>query len=225
MSILDIGETGGSLTSKVFTYLESEILSGNLAPGTVLTESKISKELGVSRTPVREAIFQLEQEGLVKLSQNKSAVVVGISQKDIDDIYTIRLLIEGLASKWAAERISDEEIKKLEEVLELETFYADRGDIAKSRKLDTEFHSILYDASGSNPLKNTLKTFHNYIGRAREISFANNNRALIAAKEHAEILKAIKNRDGEEAERLTREHIQNARANLYLDMLKDKDSV
>ncbi|MGI6773725.1 MAG: GntR family transcriptional regulator [Clostridiales bacterium] len=221
MSIFESSEKSGSLTSKVFSYLESEILSGNLAPGTVLTESKISTELGVSRTPVREAIFQLEQLGLVRLSQNKSAVVVGISKKDIDDIYTIRLLIEGLASKWAAERISDDEIKKLEEILELESFYAEKGDIAKSRNMDTEFHSILYAASGSNPLRNTLKSFHNYIGRARELSFASNDRAKIATAEHIEILKAIKERDGEKAERLTREHIENARANIHAD-LKDE---
>ncbi len=214
LNIFNESEEMGSLTSQVFHKLEREILEGVLKPGESLTELKISHELGVSRTPVREALLQLEQEGLVKITRNKGAYVIGISEKDIHDIYTMRMRIEGLASRWAAERISEKELKKLSEIVELEMFYAAKGDIVNSRNLDTSFHSVLYAASGSNPLRNTLKAFHNYIGRAREISFSSGDRASVAAKEHFEILNAISSRDGDKAEELTILHIQNALKNL-----------
>ena len=205
---------GGSLTSRVFHKIEKDIVDGTYPPGQQLTESRQCDTLGVSRTPVREARFQLEQEGLVRITHNKGAVVVGVSEKDIDDIYTIRMQIEGLASKWAAERITDAEKKRLAEIVELEAFYAERGNVEQSRYLDHSFHDGLYAASGSNPLRITLRTFHNYIGRARENSFKTGDRAMIAAAEHRAILEAINMGDGERAERLTREHIVNAKANL-----------
>ena len=205
----------GSLTSRVFHRIEKDIVDGTYRPGENLTESKLCESLGVSRTPVREALFQLEQEGLVRITHNKGAVVVGVSEKDINDIYTIRMQIEGLASKWAAERITAEEKKRLEEIVELEAFYAARGNVEQSRNLDHSFHDGLYAASGSNPLRNTLRTFHNYIGRARENSFKTGDRAVVAAAEHRAILDAITAGDGELAERLTREHIVNAKANLF----------
>lgn len=222
INLFDDSEVKNSLTSRVFRQVEREILDGTLAPGSALTEMKLSQQLGVSRTPVREALFQLEQEGLVNIIPNKGAVVVGITKKDIEDIYTIRMQIEGLASKWAAERITPQETKRLKEIVELEMFYAKRGDILQSRNLDTTFHSALYDASGSKPLKNTLKAFHNYIGKARETSFGSGGRALISAIEHMRILEAIQKGDGGLAESLTNQHIKNAKANL-LDSMKNAD--
>lgn len=222
LNLFEEPQAGSSLTSKVFRQLERKILDGTLASGTALTETKLSEELGVSRTPVREALFQLEQEGLVSIVHNKSAVVVGVTEKDIEDIYTIRMQIEGLASKWAAERITVEEVSRLREIAELELFYAKRGDIAQSRNLDTSFHSILYTACGSTPLKNTLISFHNYIGRAREASFGTGGRAEISAHEHMGILEAVQNGDGELAERLTKEHIKNAKANLIESLRKGR---
>ena len=185
INLFDDPETKNSLTSRVFRQIEREILDGTLAPGTALTELKLSEQLGVSRTPVREALFQLEQEGLVNIIPNKGAVVVGITEKDIEDIYTIRMQIEGLASKWAAERITPQEIDRLSEIVELEIFYAKRGDILQSRNLDTTFHSLLYATSGSRPLMNTLKSFHNYIGKARETSFGSGGGRWLPQTRHA----------------------------------------
>ena len=214
-------DDGGSLTSKVFKNLEEKILEGSLAPGESLTENRLSEEYGVSRTPVREALFQLELEGLVRITPNKGAVVVGISEQDIEDIYTIRMSIEGLASRWAAQRITKEELNRLSEIVDLQRFYVERGDITQCWYLDGAFHSVIYDASRSNPLRNTLKGFHNYIRRAREASFHVGDRARIANEEHAMILEAIKNGNGEDAERLTSEHIALAKANLLRTIKED----
>ncbi|MBE6938700.1 MAG: GntR family transcriptional regulator [Ruminococcaceae bacterium] len=204
----------GSLTSRVYAALEKGILDGVYPDGSSLTENKLSSELNVSRTPVREALFRLEQEGLVRIVHNKGAVVTGVSLADIRDIYTIRMQIEGLASRWAAERASDQQIKRMHEIVDLEMFYASKTDIGQTRNLDSLFHSELYEASGSNPLRRTLSTYHSYIGRARERSFARGDRPVLAAKEHMGILDAIISKDGDLAEKLTREHISNALSNL-----------
>ena len=211
--ILDEAESG-SLTSRVFHKIEKDILDGTYAPGAGLTEAKLCETLGVSRTPVREALFQLEQEGLIRIAHNRGAVVIGISEKDIDDIYTIRMQIEGLASKWAAERITEQEKTRLAEIVELAIFYAEKGNIEQTWYLDHSFHDGLYTASGSNPLCNTLRTYHNYVGRAREKSFKTGDRAIVAAQEHKKILDAVVAGDGELAEQLTRQHIIMAKANL-----------
>ncbi|MBE6952028.1 MAG: GntR family transcriptional regulator [Ruminococcaceae bacterium] len=205
---------GGPLASRVFQKIEKEILDGTLPSGESLTEAKLCERFGVSRTPVREALFQLEQEGLVQIKHNKGAVVVGISEKDIEDIYTIRMHIEGLASRWAAERITDEEKKQLMEVVDLEMFYAFKENVEQCRTLDHSFHDGLYTASRSKPLRNTLRSFHNYIGRARAQSFKTGDRIKIAATEHKAILDAIIAGDGDLAEQLTKDHIAKAKANL-----------
>ncbi len=216
------GEESVSLTGRVFRHIERCILEGEYPSGSALTEHRISQEVGVSRTPVREALFQLEQEGLVRLIPNKGAVVVGISEKDIDDIYTIRVMIEGLASRWAAERITPEELDKLTEIIDLQRFYVERGDTVQGWNLDSTFHSLLYDACRSNPLSNTLKTFHNYVRKARESSFKAFDRARIATDEHEQILNAIRAHDGELAEKLTAQHIVNAKANLIRSLREQK---
>ena len=205
---------GGSLASRVFQKIEKEILDGTYRTGENLTEAKLCEQFSVSRTPVREALFQLEQEGLVEIKHNKGAVVVGISEQDIEDIYTIRMQIEGLASKWAAERITDEEKKELMEIVELEIFYAAKDNVEQCRSLDHSFHDGLYTASRSKQLRNMLRSFHNYVGRARANSFKTGDRIKIAATEHKAILDAIIAGNAELAETLTREHVVKAKANL-----------
>ena len=99
-----------SLGNKIFRQLQDDILNGKYEPGDILTEMKLSEELGVSRTPIREALKQLELEGLVKTTPGSKRIIVqGITEKDIEDIYIIRMMIEGLAARWAAEKITPEE--------------------------------------------------------------------------------------------------------------------
>jgi DNA-binding GntR family transcriptional regulator len=210
-------DTAG-LRRRVFAIIEEAVLNGNYAPGESLTESRLAGELGVSRTPIREALTQLEHEGLVQLVPNKGAVVTGISQKDIQDIYAIRMMIEGLAARWAAENIGDEELRELQEAIDLEEFYTSKGDIGKLMSLDSNFHQILYRASKSRPLQYMLHTFHHYIQRARSQSIAAPGRAQLALEEHKAILQAIRERDGDRAERITVEHIRKASMNLLKTM-------
>ena len=112
-----------SLRGMVFTKLREDILSGKYEANEELKEIAIGEELGVSRTPVREALRQLELEGLVKIIPNKGAYVAGISNKDIHDIYMIRSYLEGLCARWACENITEEQIDEIEEVIYLSDFH------------------------------------------------------------------------------------------------------
>ena len=202
-----------SLGVQVFREIEKAILDGVYATGDSLIELKLSAELGVSRTPVREALRQLELEGLVKTIPNKGAVVIGVSEKDIEDIYNIRMVLESMASRWAAEQITDEELDELGEVVELQEFYASKGDTIQVWQLDSKFHEIIFNSSRSRPLKHTLSNFHHYIQKAREMSFMISGRATSAAEEHRKIYEALKMHDSEAAVRLTEEHVHFAQIN------------
>ena len=105
-----------SLGGRVFQKIREDILSGKYQEHDELREAALGKELGVSRTPVREALRQLELEGLVTIIPNRGAYVTGISQKDIWDIYSLRSLLEGMCARWAVEHITEEQLDELEEM-------------------------------------------------------------------------------------------------------------
>lgn len=216
-----IESTSGSLSVKVFEILERDILNGTYSAGDQLVESKISSELGVSRTPVREALRQLELDSLVTTIPNKGTFVVGISTDDIKDIYTIRIAIEGISAMWAAERIGEEQIKELENLVELQEFYSAKNEILQIVQLDTKFHEIIYDGSGSRTLHDTLKSFHTHVKRARETSFLSAGRTKTAVEEHREIFEAIASHNGQLAKELMETHIKNARDNI-LNIIEKK---
>lgn len=214
MNALLLGKDSGSLRARVFAALESAIINGEYKAGDNLNEIKLSQTLGVSRTPVREALMQLELEGLVEATQNKGAVVIGISEKDIEDIYAIRLRIEGFATALATKNITKEELMALEKIVELQEFYLLKNDTEQLWRLDTDFHKILYDASRNRSLRSMLTSFHNHIQRGRGISLKVEGRAEKSVKEHKGILDAIKAGDAALAEKLTTEHVLNAANNI-----------
>lgn len=213
-------DNANSLSTRVFEELEEGILSGQIPSGENLIELKLSSEMGVSRTPVREAIRMLEQKGLVQIIPNKGAVVLGISEKDLQDIYTIRMYIEGLASRWAAEKITDEQMQELTEIVDLQEFYNIKQANGKINDLDSRFHEKIYEFSGSRTLQHTLGDLHHMIQQYRKLSFSALGRAEKAILEHRKILEAISRHNGDEAERLTIRHIANAKENL-LHLIKE----
>lgn len=203
-----------SLRAKVLYHIRNDILNGIYKPGETLIEKKLCENLGVSRTPVREAIMQLELEGLVQSIPNKGVIVKGISKKDIEDIYAIRVMIEGFAAKLAAEKITKEDLTELKEIVDLQEFYTTKKDKEHLIKFDLKFHEIILKAGKSNPLIHLQKTFYHYIQKTRVSSYKTSSRAKEALKEHKAILNAIINKDAKQAEKLTVEHIKNA-ANAY----------
>ncbi len=209
-----------SLRGKVFQRIREDILTGVYQDGEELREITLGEKLGVSRTPVREALRQLELEGLVAIVPNKGAYVTAITQKDVKDIYKIRSLLEGLCAKWATRNITERQIEELEEIIYLSEFHLHR-DMEGSKKqvseLDGKFHQILYEASNSRALEHVLKDFHKYVKMARQLSIGTPDRAEQSVAEHKGILMAIKNKDEELAERLADEHIRKVMKNLHIE--------
>lgn len=209
-----MGEDNYSLSSRVFHTIRENILSGKYATNEELKEKSIGEELGVSRTPVREALRQLELEGLVTIIPNKGAYVVGISQKDIHDIYEIRSRLEGLCARWAAEQITKEQLDELEENIYLSDFHSSKGNSEQVVELDNKFHEILYNASGSKELRHVLLDFHHYVQRVRKITLAVPDRAVQSNEEHRKIVEALKQHDADQAEKLANEHMMNTIRNM-----------
>lgn len=203
-----------SLRGMVFHTIREDILSGRYGQHEELRENTIAQKLGVSRTPVREALRQLELEGLVSIVPNKGAYVTGITEKDMKDIYTARSLLEGRCARWATEHITGEQIEKLEENVELSIFYTKRKNYSQVCELDTQFHEILYAASDSRMFYQLLSDFHHYVERVRRISLATEGRAEESNREHWKILDAVKAKEEGLAEKLATEHVLNTLENM-----------
>jgi len=204
-----------SLRNKVFKYIKSQIISGAYGPGETLLESKLADELGVSRTPIREAIRLLEMEGLVETTTKKGASVLGISQQDVEDIYAIRQLVEGLAARWAAERLSAADLKELQKTYELMEFYAQKHEVEEIAELDNKFHQMIYEAAGSKILYLTLRNLHQYVQIARLKSLSMQNRLALTLSEHRAILEAFEAKDADAAEKAMTEHVRQAYQNIH----------
>ncbi|MBQ6717923.1 MAG: GntR family transcriptional regulator [Clostridia bacterium] len=198
-----------SLADQVFEHLETDILSGKYQRGETLTESKLSVELGVSRTPIREALRRLEQEHLIEEAP-KGVVVVGITEKDLDDIFTVRLKLEGQAAAMAAQNHTDEQLSIVREALEFQEFYLDKNDPDRIKSMDSRFHETIYKMSGSTVLYDVLEPLHKKILKYRKASVSNTSRAASSVAEHRAIYEAIAARDSELACRLIIEHLDNA---------------
>ena len=213
-----VNEKTKSREEEVYLRLEEEILGGQLKRGEALTEMSVSARLGVSRTPVRAALHRLAEEGLVEISPNRGAVVVGVTVDDLIDTYKIRVRLEGLASAMAASRMTDEEKAKLAESVELAEYYVAKGNAEKLKELDTEFHNIIYRASGNRMLSRILSELHRNIKAYRKLSMSVPGRVERTAEEHREILNAILNGDADSADTLTRMHVERAMENMVAAM-------
>lgn len=212
-----------SLRGRVFNKIREDILEGRYKENDELREIAIGEELGVSRTPVREAFRQLELEGLIKIIPNKGAYVTGISNEDVSDIYAIRSLLEGLCAKWATSKITKEKMDEMEEVIMLSEFHLQRGNFEQITELDNRFHMLLYDACESKILIHLLKDFHQYVHRQRQANLSNRERSIMAVEEHKKIMLAIKEGNSELAEKLADEHINNAFLSMRENVLKDNN--
>ena len=201
-----------SLRGRVFHKIRDDILNGKYKEGEELKEVTIGEELGVSRTPVREALRQLELEGLVQIIPNRGAFVTGIQAKDVEDIYMIRSKLEGLCARWACSHITKEQLDQMEENVYLAEFHAKKGNLTQMAELDNQFHRILYDL---------LIDYHQYVYRIRKKTLSTIERATASNEEHRAIMTAIKENKPDLAEQLADQHMKNAYANMVKNGLYD----
>ncbi|MCR4651813.1 MAG: GntR family transcriptional regulator [Lachnospiraceae bacterium] len=203
-----------SLRGRVYHKIREDILDGRYNNNDELREIAIGEELGVSRTPVREAFRQLELEGLIKIIPNKGAYVTGITVKDVKDIYMIRSKLEGLAARWACDNITQQQMNEMEENVYLSEFHASRGHYEQLPELDNRFHVILYEACGSKMLEQLLREYHEYVLRVRRKTLTGVIRSGQSTEEHKKIMEAISLKDKDKAEKAANEHIVNAYKNM-----------
>jgi len=199
-----------SLADQVFEKLENDIITGIYPRGEILTELKLVEELGVSRTPIREALRRLEQERLIT-DAGKGSLVLGITLEDLMDIMDIRQRIEGLAAFYAAKNITEEGKKRLQEIRQKQDYYYSVHDVDNLRKVDDMFHDTIYELCGRTVIHDTLLPLHRKTMRYRRLVLNDSGRLENSVLEHSKICDAICSGDGETAEALITKHITNAK--------------
>ena len=199
-----------SLADQVFDKLENDIIQGVYAKGEILTELRLAEQLGVSRTPIREALRRLEHERLIE-DTGKGSLVLGITDNDLEDIMSIRERTEGLAAYYATINMTDEGRKELSHIVDLQDFYYAKGDSEHLRQVDDEFHSLICRLSCRTVLVDTLIPLHRKTRRYRRIAMEDRQRSGKTMKEHRAMYDAIMSGNAELAMELTTQHIANAK--------------
>lgn len=202
-----------SLADQIFERLENDIIQGTYAKGEILTELKLVEQLGVSRTPIREALRRLEQERLIE-DAGKGSVVLGITEDDLLDIMNIRQRIEGLAAYYATINMTPEGRETLSHIVDLQEFYFNKWDPDRLRHVDDEFHDTICRLSKRTVIYDTLKPLLRKTRRYRRIAMSDKNRATNTMREHREIYEAIMSGDANLAMELTNKHIENAKIHM-----------
>lgn len=203
-----------SLADQVFEKLENDIILGVYPRGEILTEQKLAEQLGISRTPIREALRRLEQERLISDS-GKGSVVLGITKNDLEDIMNIRKHIEALAAYYTALNITPEQVRELAHIMDLQDFYYSKWDVEHLRQADDAFHDAICSFSQRNVIMDTLIPLHRKTRRYRKIAMEDKWRTSHTLEEHHAIYDAIAAGDAQLAKERTAQHIENAKAHMF----------
>ena len=197
------------LRDVVFNTLREAILRGDLVPGERLMELQLASKLGVSRTPIREAIRMLEQEGLAITIPRKGAIVAGMTEKDMQDVLEIREALEELSVQVACDKITDEQIAMLRETMENFKESLESGDIKRMAEADVEFHNVIYQATDNPKLINMLSNLQEQMYRYRVEYLKNPDNHDQLLQEHEAIYKGILEKDKYGVTQMIRRHISN----------------
>lgn len=200
-------EGSNSLSETITDLVRERILKGSYKIGQKIKENDLAKETGVSRTPIREAFKNLEEEGLIDYIPNRGCFAKGFTKRDIDDIYSIRTSLEVLAVEWAAERITDDQIEELEKQCDIMEFYTMKDEDKKALATNASFHEVIYNATGSRFMAQALRSYKSYIAQTRKEVFYNKEYLEEVLKEHRIILEAIKSKDVEKAKAAMENHL------------------
>lgn len=197
-----------SLSSSIFNLLRTRILNDEYDKGDKLNELSLSKELHISRTPVREALKELESEGLVESIPNRGVFVKGFSPRDIDDLFEIRVMLEGLAIQLAIERMDEVHLSKIKEIFDLMEYYTYKQNFEKINQLNIEFHEAIYASTQSQYFIQLLSDVHFYVSVTSRHSIMRYERLDTALEEHKEILDTIISKDIDHAKDVMEKHIR-----------------
>ncbi|WP_314623957.1 GntR family transcriptional regulator [uncultured Selenomonas sp.] len=210
------------LREVVAEALRDAIKSGTLAPGQRLMEIQLAEELGVSRTPVREAIRKLELEGYVVMMPRRGTYVASLSIRDVNDVFEIRTALDSLACGLAAERITENELESLQRLLVAIGGHIETGDMEKIVETDMRFHDLLYQASRNTRLVGIISNLREQLTRFRSASMSFPGRLKETLEEHREIVDAIAQGDVPGAKQAAEAHMEKAERTLLLSMEQTK---
>lgn len=202
-----------SLADQVFDKLENDIIQGVYKRGELLTELKLVEQLGVSRTPIREALRRLEQERLIE-DTGKGSRVLGITEEDLQDIMNIRERVEGLAAYYAAKNITPEGLKELTHIVDLQEFYFSKQDKEHLRQVDDAFHDMICTLSRRSVIADTLIPLMRKTRRYRRVAIDNWDRTTDTMKQHKQLYEAIAAGNAELARELATAHIIHAKRHM-----------
>jgi len=220
------------LSQKVYRILKARIIKGDLKPGEKLLENKIAEQLGVSRTPVREALRELSVEGFVEISPNQAKIVSTVTFDEIWDLLQIRGVLEGLGANVAAKKINPEKIEKFNKIIDQMKHYTANNLVSEESilnftRLDIEFHDLILNICGNKWLIQMHNNLKNHINRFRVRSFSVPGTFSKSLNEHCKILDAIKKGESEVAEKLSKIHMIKAFENIskYETTYKEKKNI
>lgn len=200
-----------SLTDEIADIVRERILKGEYKIGEKIKENQIASELRVSRTPIREAFKQLENEGLIDYVPNRGCFAKGFTRQDIEDLYAVRKALEVLAVEWAVNRITPEQIEELQEQLDLMEFYTGKQDGKKVLEINSDFHSVIYNAAGSRFMAQVLRSYKEYIEQTRKALGCDQASLKEILSEHRMIFEMIKARDVEAAKASMSKHLDGSK--------------
>lgn len=214
------------LREVVCESLREAIRNGVLKPGERIMEIQLAEELGVSRTPVREAIRKLELEGYVVMMPRRGTYVANMSIRDINEIFEIRTALESLSNGLAAEHITDEELEHLQRLLVIIGGYIKDGNIEKIVETDIEFHDLMYHAARNQRLVGIISNLRDQLTRFRTLSMSYPGRLEATLDEHKAIVEAIANGDRKAASKAAEQHMENSEKTLLkaMDEMKKKNT-
>jgi DNA-binding GntR family transcriptional regulator len=205
-----------------YDILKEAIIKGTLAQGQKLIETQLSAQMNVSRVPVREAVKKLEQDGLVEKTDKRGFVVKIISKEEIDETFGIRALLESYAAFLATEHIDDGLIRKLDESMEAYKHVLEAGDTERLMQLNTQFHEMIYKASGSQKLYELINNFRDFIYRYRRKLLNNLDFARLSLGDHEKMVKAMRQKDQKKVEHLVKKHILRGKEVILKEMESEK---
>lgn len=228
-SAIKIEKQAAPLRQQVLAALRLAIVSGRLTPGQRLTERSLTEMMGVSRTVIREALRQIEAEGLIEIIPNKGPVVRELSAEEAKDLYRIRAVLEGLAARLFAENATQTMVDELQAALEAVVTAYQGADGEEALKAKTKFYDLLYQGGASQTLSSMLGVIHARIWRWRVVGLTHPNRSSSRLRESVKNLRlmllAIRNKDGAAAEKIAADEVSNAAAEIMQLIAEDGNAV
>lgn len=197
-----------TLRERILETIRDAIITGSMKPGEKVAEPELAERFGISRTPIREAFRQLESEGYLKVIPRKGAVVAAFTQKDVEEFYAIKSILEGYAARKACERLTEKEIEKLEHINDKLRHLACDGDVKHFFKVHNDFHDLFLHSAGNDKLYELISSLVGKFQRLRLASLSLPGRMGMSVEEHDKIIEAFCRRDPDEAERLVRKNAE-----------------